>query len=344
MPKWNCYLLLVLAGGQEVRAAPMTSFRLAVILFKPHMKAATRPDLYSPEMAARCMEMAEPTATCEESSKMAPEQRKVATAAAQLFQELADRLHQLSHGAVEDCNLPPFPEDDEWPAALRGESPQTSRPASPVRPSPHHRSWGSWAEITTEESDVSTLAEASSSPDREPLAQMSAPVSARPQSPPLPQWVFGDEPALIQYMRDHVLPQPGKSHPPVPTAEAERARREAEIAGIFEKLRAQHRERYGPKRLPYEVQAEQQRDTKKLEALYIRMLDYPQEGEPPLEHRRATVVKFYKARGFGTLQDCRHRGTILINRRAVQQDYLPRRYHSLERGEIVEYTSQECAR
>ncbi|XP_056382908.1 uncharacterized protein LOC130276921 [Hyla sarda] len=226
--------------------------------------------------------------------------------------------------------------------------PGTSEATSPVTLSPHHRTWWSWAEILTEDSDVSTLAEANcsspSSPEPEiPLSQVTLP-SARPRSSPLPKWLFGDEPELIQYIWDHVLPQPGKSHPPVPTAQLERARREAEIDSIMEKLKAEHRERYEPKRLSYEERVKQQSDTKKLEALYIRMLDYIREGEAPIERQRVTVVKFDKARGFGTLLDCRHGGTILVNRRAIQRDYLPKSYHSLEWGENVDYTPVQSLR
>ncbi|XP_056414658.1 uncharacterized protein LOC130356755 [Hyla sarda] len=49
-------------------------------------------------------------------------------------------------------------------------------------------------------------------------------------------------------------------------------------------------------------------------------------------------------RGFDTLMDCRHGGTILVNHQAVQRDYLSPSLHSLESGEIVEYTPVQSMR
>ncbi|XP_056408027.1 uncharacterized protein LOC130305947 [Hyla sarda] len=56
------------------------------------------------------------------------------------------------------------------------------------------------------------------------------------------------------------------------------------------------------------------------------------------ERRRTTVVKFDRVRGFGTLMDCYHGGTVLVNQLAVKRNYLPTHLHSLESGEIMEYT------
>ncbi|XP_056424403.1 calpain-8-like isoform X2 [Hyla sarda] len=84
---------------------------------------------------------------------MAPEQRKVVAVAAQLFQNLTDCLQRLSLDEEGACNLPPLP-DDDWPDTPPGKGAGTPGGASPVRLSPPHRTWGSWAEIPSEESSV----------------------------------------------------------------------------------------------------------------------------------------------------------------------------------------------
>ncbi|XP_056381001.1 uncharacterized protein LOC130276117 [Hyla sarda] len=75
-----------------------------------------------------------------------------------------------------------------------------------------------------------------------------------------------------------------------------------------------------------------------MEALYICKWDPPREGEEPLERRRATVAKFNKVRGYGTLLDCHTGQTILVNRRAVQRPYLHKKFYTLGVGEFGEYT------
>ncbi|XP_056401642.1 uncharacterized protein LOC130295196 [Hyla sarda] len=205
---------------------------------------------------------------------------------------------------------------------------------------PHHRTLGSWAEIPSEESAVSTPPEAAfsspSSPELEiPLSSLP---SARPHSPDLPQWIFGDEPGLIEYMHAVLQPIPGKPLPPIPTTQRERALQKAELAEYMDKIKAQQRTvRLKHVHLPPEERIRYQENTKELAALYIRKWDHLQEGEEPLERRRATVAKFDKVRGYGTLLDCHTGQTILVNRRAVQRPYLHKKFYSLEMGEIVEY-------
>ncbi|XP_056407667.1 uncharacterized protein LOC130302299 [Hyla sarda] len=135
-------------------------------------------------------------------------------------------------------------------------------------------------------------------------------------------------------------PLPGKTLPPIPTAEGERARQEAELAELMEKLKARYKGLYAPKHvhLPYEERVRYQENIKEMEALYIRKWDHPREGEEPLERRRAIVAKFDEVRGYGTLLDCHTGQTILVNRRAVQRPYLHKKFNTLEVGEIVEYT------
>ncbi|XP_056397127.1 uncharacterized protein LOC130291833 [Hyla sarda] len=200
----------------------MMSFLLAAILGKPAIKDTTQSDLFSLHRELESTDMVESSIPRGENSTMAPKQRKVVAVAARLFQELADRLQRLSLDEEGACNLPPLPDDDnDWPDTSPAESARTPGGASPVRFSPHHRTWGSWAEIPSEESAVSTppVVDYSSSSSHEAKIPLSTLPSARSCSPDLPQWIFGDEPGLIKYMHAVLQPIPGKPLPPIPAAQ-----------------------------------------------------------------------------------------------------------------------------